>query len=185
MKPNLQSAARVTVALLGASLVAALVACYRGPGTENPIETEGAPVLPWGVVATQAERKRQNMGGIYPASRHDLCCAVDKNATVQVLAPARPRHLYLEIYFPDFGTTYGLLPQPQVVTVGFGPYRESQRVTGSGIRELTFKIPKDVPVVDGRIRFAMRMSYAVVPSEVSDSLDSRRFSVILRGVDVD
>jgi len=159
--------------------------CYRGPGTDSPVESQGAPVLPWGVLATPAQRTHPNVGGIYPGSRHDSCCSAGQEMTIVTNAPLRPRHLYIDLYFPDFTAMYGLRHRPQNVTVSFGPHRESVRVDQPGVRELKFHIPNDARVTAGTIRFGVHMSYAVVPKKMSSSPDWRPFSVVLLGVDVD
>lgn len=80
---------------------------------------------------------------------------------------------------------YGLRQPVQTVTVSFGKTRESVRVDRPGVRELKFRIPKDVRTVGDKIRFAVHMSYAVVPKKVSSSPDWRVFSLVLLAVDVD
>ena len=80
---------------------------------------------------------------------------------------------------------YGLRQPVQTVTVSFGKRRQSVRIDKPGLRELTFNVPEGVRTDGGKIRFAVHMSYAVIPKKVSSSPDWRTFSIVLLGVDVD
>ncbi|HET9393789.1 MAG TPA: hypothetical protein VFO29_09775 [Candidatus Rubrimentiphilum sp.] len=178
----MRSIARAAAAAAGC-LVLTLGGCYHGPGTDNPIQSQGAPLLPWGVLASPAERRQPSAGGIYPSMSHNTCCSTGKDLTISTHAPAGARHLYLDVYFPDFNAMYGLRQRRQTVTVSFGKARESVSVDQPGIRELKFRIPKDALVAGGKLRFAVHMSYAVVPKNVSGSPDWRPFSIVLLAVD--
>lgn len=162
------------IAFVSLVTVLLLSGCYRGPGTENPENTRNAPFVPWGVVS--------GSDGLYPSEAHYRCCGLGKEASLQVVAPNRPRHLFLKFYtvnFSDF--THRPESAPQSIEVFFSPKSHPvfRGLRPNGLDSLTVAIPSDARIERNVLFLKLRMGRVIVPAQYNPGGDPRPYSIVL------
>lgn len=158
------------------SFLLSVTGCYRGPGTDNPENVRGAPMVPWGVILTPEERMRPKVRGLHLGREHYACCGVDKRVDLRVAADGRPQHLYLKFYTPDFSRFTGRPMRDQTLEVIFSPrhHRTFGPFHPDKVNFVTVGIPSDAHIKSGILAVTLNMGFATVVGN-----DPRPYSVIL------
>ncbi|HEY8320385.1 MAG TPA: O-antigen ligase family protein [Candidatus Baltobacteraceae bacterium] len=152
------------VAMLGACVV--LLGAYYPPGlsdgTSNP---SGALVA-----------------GIYPGGDEGQCCWLADRSAFKIAPPAEAAVAVLTIFIPDYA--YRGTLQSLAVRVGDAPVATAC-CYGPGIHQFPVPIPPHAPGSVLIVRTTQKVSFVprAIQKEIGPSTDTRRLSVLLRGVE--